>query len=247
MDVLSGDEMRRVGEARELGALLMGRPAPVAAVDDYLIDCHEQRLTGEQILERARATPPKPDRLGKPVYEWKTDPTMSLLGPWVEPADIHEAVARLEALDTFVEKRRVLLAMACYLIRYHALWSSVPGCKGLEDLCLDHLEMGERTFHRYATAGLDYFWHPEVKAEVDAGRLTTEQGWFAIDHADAEYSLEQWLELVRRLSRVELTRAQGTGARSAAKRTGPRSRWRATWRRSFARGKRAAWARPPTG
>jgi hypothetical protein len=208
MDVLWGDEMRRVLRGRELGTILIGWRAPMSAIDDFLIDCLEQGLTGEQILERARAKPPKPERLGGTVPEWKDEPSVSLLGPWVEPRDIHEAVVRLKALKVFLDKRRALLGMAYYLIQYHALWSSVPGCNSLEELCVSYLKIGQQTLQRCAHDGLNLFFYPEVKRTIDEGRLSYDQAAFALDHAGGPVSLGRWLELVRRLSRVELARAQ---------------------------------------
>src|SRR4030095_14471549 len=84
LDVICKDEVRRVIAARDLGQILIGWPAPVSAIDDFLIDCHEQKLTNEQILERAKTAPPKPERLDKPVPDLRHDPTEALLCPAVE-------------------------------------------------------------------------------------------------------------------------------------------------------------------
>jgi len=209
MDVLSGSEIGRVWKARDLAEILIGWDAPVEAVDRFLLDCHGQKLTGEQIVERAREVPPKPPRLDGSVPEWRDDPTASLLGPWEEPADIHDAVAKLRAMDVALDLRRMLLGRAYWYIRYHALWTEIPGCLSLEECCVVHLEIGQRSFQRYAHEGLTHEWYPQLRKEITAGRLTTDRAMFAVDNAGGnESEIAWWLRLVRRLSRTEMAHAQ---------------------------------------
>ena len=58
--VLSGDAVRRIVEAREISETLIGWDAPRSSIDDFLIDTHERKLTGKELIDGARATPPKP-------------------------------------------------------------------------------------------------------------------------------------------------------------------------------------------
>ena len=207
LDVISGDAMRRIIQARDLGHILIGWPASTATIDRFLIECHEQKLTSEQILERARAAPPKPGRLDRPVPDWRDDPTVPLLGPWVEPVDLHDAVRMLRGLEALLDKRDALLAMAYYLMQYHVLWTAFPGCENLEQFCIEHLGLGQRSFQRYAQRGLDHFQYPLVREEIDNG-LSGDRADFVLDRAaGSDSALREWIELVRRLGRTELRRA----------------------------------------
>ena len=208
LDVISGDEVRRVMAGRDLGQVLIGWPAPVSAIDDFLIDCHERKLTNEQILEEAKKAPPKPERLKKPVPDWSNDPTEPLLGPWVEPTDLHDAVRMLRGLEWLLDKREVLLAMGYYLIKYWALWTEFPECENLEQFCIAHLGLGQRSFERYARRGLDHFQYPLVREAMEKG-LTGDRADFVLDrvYCSSDEHVREWIELVRRLGRTEMGRA----------------------------------------
>jgi hypothetical protein len=199
--------MRRVLKARKLAARLMGWEAPVRAIDDFILDCHTRQLTGQQIVEGARAAAPKPDRLreDRPAAEWPDDPAVGLLGPWVEPTDIHDAIVKLRQVEFLLDQRRVLLAKAYSLIRIHYLWTSVPGCNSLAELCAVHLEVSQRTFQRYCKEGLHHIWFPKMEKEIAEGRITADRALFAMSHGN-EATMEEWLDLARRLGRVELER-----------------------------------------
>jgi hypothetical protein len=206
-DVLTGEEMRRVLRGRALAQILVGWRAPAAAVDAFMLDCLEKKLTGEQILERARAAPPKPERLGKKPPEWTNAPTLSILDPWVEPRNVEESAERLGRLNVLLDQREMLLAQAYFLIKFHALWTSVEGCESLTDLCVRFLHLSQQTFQRYARRGLDVFQNPEVVDEVNSGRIGLDKASLAMDRA-RDGAIAPWLELVRRLGRVELAHAQ---------------------------------------
>jgi hypothetical protein len=208
LEVIAGDEVRRLMAGRDVGRILIGWPAPVSAIDDFLIDCHEQKLSNEQILERAKKAPPKPERLEKPVPDWSNDPTEALLGPWVEPTDLHDAVRMLGGLEALLDMREVLLAMGYYLIKYWALWGDFPGCENLEQFCIAHLGLGQRSFERYARRGLDHFQYPLVREEMEKG-LTGDRADFVLDrvYCSSDEHVREWIELVRRLGRTEMGRA----------------------------------------
>ncbi len=84
---IRGTNVRIVEKAYGMAKILIGWSAPVPALTRYIVDCFEQKLTGEEIVERARAVPPRPDRLGKAVPPWENEPAEELLGPWMEPRD----------------------------------------------------------------------------------------------------------------------------------------------------------------
>jgi hypothetical protein len=208
MEVLSGQEMRRVLKARKLGEILIGGDAPTPAIDHFLIECHAQTLTSDQILERARATPPIPDRLGEAVPDWRSEPSMSLLGPWSEPTDVMDAAAKLRATAGLLDQRRVLLGMAYHLVRDQSLWRFVPECNSVEELCRVHLGIAQRTFQDYARNGRILFKSPRLRKEIAEG-LTFDRAMFAGERSGgSELTLDSWLELVRRLGRAELHRVE---------------------------------------
>jgi len=209
MEALSGEAMGRVRKARELAEILIGWDAPLRAIDAFLFDCHARELTSEQILERARQVPPKPARLGKTVPEWKDDPSVSLLGLWIEPTDVRDGVAKLQAMEALLDHRQVLLGIAYLLIRDLGLWTCVPGCKSLDELCLVHLRVGQRSFQRYAHEGVAHLSNPRLRREISTGRLTIDRAMFAVDRAGGmERALQSWLALVRRLGRAEMEHAR---------------------------------------
>jgi hypothetical protein len=116
----------------------------------------------------------------------------------------------LRALNTLLDWREVLLGQAYFLIKFHALWTSVEGCNSLAQLCISYLEICQSTLQRYARQGLQAFQYPDVREAIRAGRLPLDKATFAIDRAGGDRGLEGWLELVRRLGRVELAHADKT-------------------------------------
>ncbi len=204
---LTGDEMRKVLKARELAATLIGWDAPLRVIDDFILDCHAKNLTGEQILGRAREVPPRPPRLGKEVPEWRNDPSVSVLGPWVEPTGIHDAIAKLRAVRLLLEVRRVTLGKAYCRIRDECMWTSIPGCKSLAECCLVHLGIAQRTFQRYAKEGRCHFACPRAESGIAAGTLTGDQAMFAMTRS-SERTVEDWLDFAHRLGRAEIERAE---------------------------------------
>ncbi len=73
----------------------------------------------------------------------------------------------LRGLEALLDKRDALLAMAYYLMQYHVLWTAFTGCEHLEQFCIEHLGLGQRSFQRYAQRGLDHFENPLVRKEMD--------------------------------------------------------------------------------
>ena len=222
--------MRRIIQARDLGHILIGWPASTATVDKFLIECHEQKLTSEQILERARAAPPKPGRLDRPVPDWRETPRSRLLGPWVEPVDLHDAVRMLRGLEALLDKRDALLAMAYYFMQYHVLWTAFPDCENLEQFCIEHLGLGQRSFQRYAQRGLDHFSTRSCGRRSTTGSAGIGPTSCSTARPGATLRSANGSSSCRRLGRTELH----AGERDVDPREeyAPPSRWLATWRRS---------------
>ena len=123
-------------------------------------------------------------------------------------------------LEVLLDKREVLLAMAYYLIKYWGLWGDFPGCETLEQFCIEHLGLGQRSFERYARRGLDHFQYPMVRKEMENG-LTGDRADFVLDrvYCSSDDHVREWIELVRRLGRTEMGRA-GRGERDVDLRKG---------------------------
>jgi hypothetical protein len=130
------------------------------------------------IIEAARAVPPRPPRLDEPFPVWQQDPSESLLGPWVDPRDIDDAMLRLGDVDALLEVRRLFLGLAYVSIKDHELWKAV-GCKSLAELCR-RFDIDQRTFERYAKEGRNHMLWPEARAAVEAG-LSIDRSVFAMN------------------------------------------------------------------
>jgi hypothetical protein len=208
MEVLTGADMRSVRRARDLGSILIGSDAPISVIDRTLVEWHDQKLTNDDILARARATPPIPDRLVGRIREWKSEGSTSILGPWVPPTDLRSCVATLRSTRVVLERRRMLLGLAYVRIRDEALWKSVPGCESLEDLCRQ-LGIGQRTWQRHAREALQFVRRPSLRKEVEEGGLTVDQVMFVSEHADdTDESVQWWRDLAHRLGGAEFLHAQ---------------------------------------
>jgi hypothetical protein len=214
--VFTDGEMRRILRARRGAEVVIGGQPPTPVVDRFLLDCHEQKLTREQVFQSAHETPSVPERLGRVMPAWKDDPSASLFGPWVTPTGVHEAVSRLRQLLALYEHRRVLRAMAYSLLRDHALWRWVPGCRSLAELCRVHLGLDQRTFQRCAADGPALIANPDLRKEIEQGVITLDRATFAIHHASSEHPLQIWVALTRRLGRAELQHADARGAEFVA-------------------------------
>src|SRR5436190_6781282 len=96
LSTVSGDAWQKIEKGRAVSKYLVGWAAPPAQIDDFTIECFQEKRSSEDIIEAARQVPPRPKRLDEPVPVWKQDPSESLLGPWVDPRDLDDAMARLD-------------------------------------------------------------------------------------------------------------------------------------------------------
>ena len=200
---VSGGAWEAIQKGRAVSKYLVGWAAPQSRIDDFTIECFEEKRSSEDIIEAARQVPPRPPRLDEPVPVWKQDPTDSLLGPWVDPRDLDDAMARLDDVDALLEARRLLLGLAYVSIKDHELWKTA-GCKSLAELCR-RFDVDQRTFERYAQEGRNHILWPEARRAVEAG-LSIDRSNFATSRAVGD-SIHYWLDLAKRLGRAELARA----------------------------------------
>src|SRR6185503_14073695 len=112
MREIHGDAMRFVETARTVAKVLVGFTASVMEIDRFIIDCFVQKLTEAEILERAKAVPPRPSRLDEPPPRpWAREPKPPILGDWQEPKDQDDCMAQLDFVRARLEERRAILGM----------------------------------------------------------------------------------------------------------------------------------------
>jgi hypothetical protein len=203
LSTVSGGAWQKIQKGRAVSKYLVGWAAPPAQIDDFTIECFQEKRSSEDIIEAARAVPPRPTRLDEPFPVWQQDPTESLLGPWVEPRDLDDAMLQLDDGDAALEIRRLFLGLAYVSIKDHELWKAV-GCNSLAELCR-RFDIDQRTFERYAKEGRSHMLWPEARRAVEAG-LSIDRSVFATHRAVGD-SIHHWLDLAKRLCRAELTRA----------------------------------------
>jgi 5-methylcytosine-specific restriction endonuclease McrA len=203
LSTISGGDWKTVEKGRAVSKYLVGWAAPAPQIDDFTIECFREKRSSEDIIEAARAVPPRPERLDRPFPVWKQDPCESLLGPWVDPRDLDHAMLRLDDVDALLEGRRLLLGLAYVSTKDHELWKAA-GCKSLAELCR-RFDLDQRTFERYAQEGRNHMLWPEARRAVEAG-LSIDRSVFATSRAVGD-SIHHWLDLAKRLCRAELARA----------------------------------------
>jgi 5-methylcytosine-specific restriction endonuclease McrA len=210
MREITGDDMRIVETARAVAKVLVGFSASVVEIDRFIVDCFVKKLTEEEIVERAKQVPPRPDRLDQPPpREWEREPKPPLLGDWVEPRDQADCMAQIDFTRARLEERRMILGMAYVHMQDHGLWrDKFYGRETLEEFCRDNLEIDQRTFERYASEGRELFLHPGACTAIATGRVTGDRAQFAIARGWAAESLEPWIDLASRLDCAEMARAE---------------------------------------
>jgi hypothetical protein len=229
---ITGKLMRTVETARAIAKVLIGWTAPVAEIDRFIIQCFEEGLSEQDIIERAKAIPPRPPRLDQSPPQWEREPKPDFIGGWVEPRDQADCMAQLAFVRRRLDERRALLGMAYVHIRDNELWrDKFHGRETLEKFCSGNLEIDQRTFERYAREGRALMMHPEARTAIETGRVTCDRAQFAIAHGLAG-SMEQSIDLASRLDCAEMARAEELAERSTW-RMGRRSGWRTRSSRSL--------------
>jgi hypothetical protein len=200
-----GKDVRIVETARAVAKVLVGWNAPVFVVDAFVIDCHLQGLTREQILTRAREAPGPPNRLGQVVPDWEHEPRPPIAGQWAAPSDLADCLAQLRDNRWRLERRRMLIAMACVHVADFELWKLGTHCTTLAQYCTEWLDVSKRTFERYVREGCRLMLWPEAQAAIEAG-LTGDRAHFAMARARGT-AIEPMLDLASRLDVAEMERA----------------------------------------
>ena len=209
MREITGEPMRFVETARAVAKVLVGFSASVMEIDRFIIDCFVNKRTEAEILERAKAVPPRPPRLDEPpLRPWMREPKPPTFGHWIEPRDQADCLAQMDFLRARLDERRAILGMGYVQMKDNDLWrDNFYGRETLEIFCRDELEIDQRTFERYANEGRNLFFHPEACAAILSGRVTGDRAQFAIAHGGGSGSLEPMLDLASRLDCAEMNRA----------------------------------------
>jgi len=219
-DRLTGEDAATVRRARRRTRLLLGRRAPDRVADQQMLVWHARQALPAELLEQARTAPPPPDlstatwpdRLPDPL----DDPTTLLLGPWTEPADIHEALARAKVLMAARDKRRV--ALARLLDDIHDQWKFLGwGFDGFDDWVRHDLDMSVRHAFRLRAEGRATASQPALSEAVDQG-LTTQRARALASLSHTTDELRRWLGIVEQLPMIELQRAVDRRGRGSSPR-----------------------------
>jgi 5-methylcytosine-specific restriction endonuclease McrA len=203
---VAGKNARIVEEACEGAKIFIGWSAPLAKIHDYVIDCWEKQLTSDQILEAARAVPPRPARLDQPPPQWESDPTQDFVGDWIEPRNQEHCMELMAGLRRRIEQRKIFLGAGYARIKEDKLWRRTH-FRSLEQFCVEGLGLDQRTLERYADEARTVLGSPEARKAIENG-LDVDRALFAVERAWGGESIDAWLDLVRRMDCPEMERAR---------------------------------------
>ncbi|MBW2254417.1 MAG: HNH endonuclease [Deltaproteobacteria bacterium] len=150
--VLKGRAAREVHRARDLARLVVGQPLSNPTADDFVLECWREGASGEQILSKARETPPVPEHPPLPPWCGKPDPATRLVGPWQEPADLKVGLRMLDEVQ-WARRERIVRLGRCYArVARERLYLAV-GFESLAQMVRQSLGLSVRTLERYRRLG----------------------------------------------------------------------------------------------
>ena len=196
------EEAKVIDSARDLARLLMGRPATNVEADKFVRTAYEEQLSSEELVARAKETPPAPEQ--KPVPEWVGDDlATALAGPWKTPEDLSEALQILENIQEIRQERVVRLGLLYKAIRENR-WVLLMGFSSHAELAR-HLGMSLRSLQRYALLVDAFSMYPEMDAAYREGMDLTRLE--VISTIAEEDTAGRWVEVAGRVPVAELRRA----------------------------------------
>jgi len=208
-----GADAEVIARARRVARLCLGRAASERQVDDYIVQCWRDRVPAEAILAAARERPAKPE-FEALSWDWcaGSSPAEALLGPWVEPGTLAEAVDRIEQIEAVRRGRAAVLARVWAVGHYHALWLDA-GFDSPWDFAREVLGWSQRTAQRNRRLGWALEWYPELDRAVADG---LDLGAVAL-LADVvgPRTVDRWVAVAERVGRVELGRAAAASRHDA--------------------------------
>ncbi|RME29229.1 MAG: HNH endonuclease [Deltaproteobacteria bacterium] len=219
-DRLTGKDAATVRRARRRTRLLLGRRVPDRVADQQMLAWHAQRALPADLLDQARAAPPPPDlspaSWPDPLPDQVDDPTTLLLGPWTDPATLHEALDRATVLMAARDKRRV--ALARLLVDIHDRWMYLGwGFDRFDDWVRNDLDMSVRHAWRLRAEGRAMAGLPTLARAVDQG-LPTQRARALASLSHTADELRRWLAIVDQLPTIELQRTVARRGRGSTRR-----------------------------
>ncbi len=202
---LEGAAADTVRRGRKLTCLLVGRRLPSRMADRQMCTWHEQGAPPADLIAQARSPRPKPEGSEAKWPAGVDDPATFLLGPWSDPVDLADALARADTLMAARNKRRVALARVLDQIR--RCWSFLEwGFKRFADWVEHDLDMSVRSAYRVRAEGREFAASPDLAQAVDQG-LPTERATAIAKLADSAENTLRWLTIGEHLPTGELLRA----------------------------------------
>jgi hypothetical protein len=196
------EEAAPIVEARHLARLLIGRPITSAQADGYVRVAWKNGLSGQQLIAKAKETPPAPE--SAPLPRWVgDDPATPLVGPWQEPTSINDGLHIVTKLQQERRNRIVRLGRLYKNIRDN-YWVWTMGFDTHGELAR-HLGLSLRSLQRYAFLVTSFSKYPEMEAAFRQGMDLTRLEVIAsiID----ETSVARWLEVSKHVTVTELRQA----------------------------------------
>jgi len=200
---LDGADASAVREARRRARILLGRRANNETVDAFIVSVYERKVPLDELLSQARSRPAAPPEPGALAWDWCADeaPAQRALGPWVEPADLTEAMAQVDALKRQRDVGAARLARAWADADYEAVWAR-EGYESRWAFARVVCGWSRRTAQRRARVGWALHWFPALDEAVQAGMgLGTAE---ALVPVLDERNVDRWLAVAGRTSRRDL-------------------------------------------
>ena len=201
--LLFAPDTQVVTDARERARLLAGRKLSCEAADEFLLQAHEQALSGQDVpmalLDRAREKleyePPPP------VPHWEEQLT-ACLGAWTEPSDLASAVERLQQLQK--QRRRRVVELGELYIRVRGEWVWSMGHDSHQELARS-LGVSLRSLERHALLVQWLEMFPALEQALHQG-MSLGRIHLLGDIVTQE-SVDRWLLVAKHMPVAELKRA----------------------------------------
>jgi len=204
-----GQHAARIREARSLARICMGRAASDQQVDDFLLRHFREQTPTDQILAEARERPEPPPPAPPLSWDWC---------PWEAPADVADALARLQTRQAILRGRTATLARAWVIARHEAWWTCLPEPdRSPEGMARSVFGVSLRQAQRWHQLGWALQWHPELCRAIDEGLHIGSAA--AIASVLGEGEVGPWLAVAARLGRRELLRAVADARAEGSRRT----------------------------
>jgi hypothetical protein len=202
---LEGKDMDTVSAGRDRVRLLLGLPTSDDVADRTLLMWWREQMSAQEIKTQARQTPAVPEH--RPVPDWgeHPDPATTLVGPWVEPTDVHQGLKLLQEIQ-FIRRTSEL--------RFGRAWRDfseqdlhlVCGYENLRECARNGLDVSLKTLQRHQRLANDIDRYPELAQAVATQALDLARAKLLVNLVDEE-NVADWVRIAPRVPLVELKRA----------------------------------------